>query len=188
MDIGVIANRYASALLQYAKEQKQESLVYAEMQQLTTDFRQVPALTQTLVNPLLSAKEKKQLICQAATTNQALSSVFQQFAALVISHHRESFLVYMAHSYIQLYQQDKHISLGQLITAVPCSEEVSQRLEKWVEGQSEEGTDVQLETKVDPALLGGFIFRVNDQRLDASVVTQFQKIKTQFVEKNKRII
>jgi F-type H+-transporting ATPase subunit delta len=41
---------------------------------------------------------------------------------------------------------------------------------------------------VDPKILGGFIFEIDDYRLDASVATQFEKIKKQFIEKNKRIV
>ena len=37
-------------------------------------------------------------------------------------------------------------------------------------------------------ILGGFIFQIDDMRLDASVRQQFELIKKQFIEKNKRIV
>ena len=87
-----------------------------------------------------------------------------------------------------LYRKLKHISIGKLITAVPVNQEVSSRLEKMVKEQSQGAVDVLLDAKVDPSIMGGFIFQIDDLRLDASVRSQFEQIKKQFVEKNKRII
>jgi F0F1-type ATP synthase delta subunit len=36
--------------------------------------------------------------------------------------------------------------------------------------------------------LGGFRLTIDDLQLDASVATQFERIKKQFVEQNKRIV
>lgn len=186
MDIGVIAKRYAKALLQFAVESKSEDTVYQEILQLIRSYREVPQVTQVLGNPLLSEDQKVKVICQTAST--AVSPTFQKFASLVVSHRRESFMLFIAHSYVTLYRELKHISIGQLVTATPVSESVAKRLEKMIEDQSKGSVDVILETKVDPEILGGFIFRIDDQRLDASVKTQFEQIKKQFIEKNKRII
>lgn len=186
MDIGVIAKRYAKALLQYAQLEKTEDKVYAEVLQWIESYRTIPQLAQVLGNPLLPAEQKEKVICQAAST--AVSPTFQKFAALVVAHRRESFMFFIAHSYVTLYRAAKHISIGKLITAVPASEGVANRLEKMVEAQSKDSVDVILETKVDPSIMGGFIFQIDDLRLDASVKNQFDKIKKQFIEKNKRII
>lgn len=186
MDIGVIAKRYAKALLQFAQAEKAEDLVYREVQQLILSYRDVPQVSQVLGNPLLPSEQKEKVICQAAST--AVSPVFQKFAALVVAHRRESFMLFIAHSYVTLYRELKHISIGKLITAVPASEAVAKRLEKLVEDQSQGSVDVILDTEVNPDILGGFIFQIDDLRLDSSVKTQFELIKKQFIEKNKRII
>jgi len=186
MDIGIIANRYAKALLEFALTSKTADTVYAEVQQFIESWSSVPQLAQVLGNPLLPAQQKEQVICQAAST--AVSPTFQKFTALVVAHRRESFMLFIAHSYMRLYREMKHISIGKLITAVPASQEVASRLEKMVEAESKDSVDVILETSVDPSILGGFIFQIDDLRLDASVRSQFEQIKKQFIEKNKRII
>jgi len=186
MDIGIIAKRYAKALLEFAQASKAEDLVYAEVQQFIDSWKKVPQLAQVLGNPLLPARQKEMVICQAASTE--VSPTFQKFTALVVAHRRESFMLFIAHTYISLYRELKHISIGKLITAVPASKEVASRLEKMVEAESKGSVDVILETTVDPNILGGFIFQIDDLRLDASVRSQFESIKKQFIEKNKRII
>jgi len=186
MDIGIIAKRYAKALLEYAKTSKAEDQVYAEVLQFIESWEKVPQLAQVLGNPLLPANQKETVICQAAST--AVSPTFQKLTALVVAHRRESFMLFIAHSYVSLYRKLKHISIGKLVTAVPVDKAISTRLEKMVESQSQDSTDVILETKVDPSILGGFIFQIDDLRLDSSVRSQFEQIKKQFIEKNKRII
>ena len=186
MDIGVIAKRYAKALLLFAQEQKAEDTVYQEVLQFIDSYGKVEQLATVLGNPLLPAEQKEQVICQAASIE--VSPVFRKFATLVVAHRRESFMLFIAYSYVSLYRELKHISIGKLITAVPASESVANRLEKLIEQRSQNSVDVVLETKVDPNILGGFIFQLDDLRLDASVSSQFEQIKKQFIEKNKRII
>ena len=53
MDIGVIAKRYAKALLDFAVEQKLEDTVYQEVMCFGATYREVPQLSQVLGNPLL---------------------------------------------------------------------------------------------------------------------------------------
>ena len=187
MDIGVIAKRYAKALLDYAVEEKCEDTVYQEILQLITTYREVPQLSDVLGNPLLPQQPKVDVLTRAVSTHEA-SDVYKKFAALVVAHRRESFMLFIAHNFVSLYRELKHVSIGKLITAVPVSEKVANRLEKMVEDYSHNSVDVILETSVDPDILGGFIFQIDDLRLDASVRQQFELIKKQFIEKNKRII
>jgi len=187
MDIGVIAKRYAKALLDFAVEQKCEDTVYKEVLQFAATYREVPQLSQVLGNPLLPQQQKIDYLCKAVSAT-APSDVFKKFAALVVAHRRDSFMLFIAHNFVTLYRELKHISIGKLITAVPVADKEKKRLEKMVENHSKNSVDVILETSVDPDILGGFIFQIDDMRLDASVRQQFELIKKQFIEKNKRIV
>ena len=50
------------------------------------------------------------------------------------------------------------------------------------------GDDVLIETEVDPSLIGGFVFDIDDYLMDASVKRQLDLIREQFIERNRRII
>lgn len=186
MDIGVIAKRYAKALLKFAQENQAEDQVYDEVLMFAHSWKHIHEVSDALGNPLLSSQDKIKVICQAAST--AVSPVFQKFAELVVAHHRESLLIFITHSYVSFYRELKHISIGRLITAVPVDDKEADRLEQWMEEQTANSTDVILDKQVNPDILGGFIFEIDDLRLDASVATQFEQIKKQFIEKNKRIV
>ena len=195
MDIGVIAKRYARALLQYARLEKAEDVVYDEVRQFILDYGAVPRLREVLHDPLLAPAEKERILRQAAAVaGNAVSPVFSRFAALVVAHRREAYMLFIAHSYVDLYRQLKGIRIARLTTAVPVGPDVPRRLSQWAAAatapaaQGSAPGQVLVETEVNPDLLGGFIFQIDDRRLDASVASQFQQIKKQFIEKNKRIV
>ena len=66
------------------------------------------------------------------------------------------------------------------------SERLLQRLKALV--KSKTGDDVIIEVDVDPSLVGGFVFDIDDYLLDASVKRQLDLIREQFIERNRRII
>ncbi|MCD7901578.1 MAG: F0F1 ATP synthase subunit delta [Bacteroides sp.] len=186
MDIGVISVRYARALIAYAQEKKAEDTLYEELIRLTKSFRMFPHLRETLDNPILSRKEKLKLLSVAANGEQESSEVFMRFMSLVIKQHRELYIQFMCMTYLDFYRKLKHIAVGTLITAVPVDKETQEEIRNIAAAMVH--AQMELETIVDPAIEGGFVFDINDYRLDASVLTQLKRIKQQFIEKNKRIV
>lgn len=187
MDIGVISVRYARALIAYAQEKGKEDVLYEELLRLTKSFSSFPKLREVLDNPILPRKEKLALLSVAANGERESSEVFMRFMSLVIKQHRELYLQFMCMTYLDLYRKLKHIAVGTLTTAVPVDKEVQERI-RTTAAAAVHTPHMELETVVDPAIEGGFIFDINDYRLDASVLTQLKRIKQQFIDKNKRIV
>ena len=186
MDIGIVSMRYAKALMEYAKSTGTEDQVYAEVRMLTRSFEKHPDLRAALENPILSIREKFTLICTAAVGEATAGRVFTRFITLVLRNRRESFLQYICLSFLDLYRKDKHFGIAKLITAVPVSRDVWERIRNSASHLLH--AEMELQTEVDPAIEGGFIFDVNDFRLDASIATQLKKVKKQFIDKNRRIV
>lgn len=186
MDIGIVSMRYAKALIDYAKEKGTEDEVYKEFSRLAKSFSKYPELRGALENPILPRKEKLQLISTAANGENKTSDTFSRFMKLVLKQHRENFLQYMVLTFIDLYHQLKHIAVGTLITAVPVDKAMEEKIRKIAGAYVH--AEMELNTIVDPSIEGGFIFDINDYRLDASIATQLKKVKQQFIEKNKRIV
>lgn len=186
MDIGIVSMRYAKALIEYAKGTGAEDRVYDELRMLERSFRKHPDLRKALDNPILKTKAKYALICTAAVGNGEVSREFSRFMALVLRNRREGHLQYIALTYLHLYRQQKHIGVGKLITAVPVSREVWERIRD--SASTLLHARMELQTEVEPAIEGGFIFDINDFRLDASIATQIKRVKQQFIDKNRRIV
>ena len=160
MEVGVLSMRYAKAMIEYAQEKGVEDRLYNEFFTLSHSFRVQPGLREVLDNPVVSVKDKLALICTAADGNGESSREFVRFITLVLRNRREGYLQFISLMYLDLYRKLKHIGVGKLITAVPVDKETE----------------------------GGFIFDINDYRLDASIATQLKRVKQQFIDKNRRIV
>lgn len=83
MDIGVISVRYARALLRSAMDANIEEKVYREMLLVIKSYSEVPALRQTIDNPMLS-KDKKQMLLETAVGGDNASALSKAFIGLVL--------------------------------------------------------------------------------------------------------
>ena len=172
MDIGVISMRYARALLKSATDQKQEDTVYQEMMTVAKSYMDVPALRQTIDNPMLSKDKKEALLTTAA--GEKPCQLTKAFIALVLKEDRENVMQFMANSYITLYRKQKNVIRGKLTTAARVSVETEQKMRQMVESKTN-GT-VEFETEVDPDIIGGFILEYDTFRMDASVKSKLNNI------------
>ena len=172
MDIGVISTRYARALLKSATDAKLDAQVYQEMMTMAKSFTDVPALRQTIDNPMLE-KEKKQMLLETATGGKP-SKLTQTFIALVLKEDRENMVQFMANSYVTLYRKQKNVIRGKLTTAARVYPEMEKKMRQLVESKTQ-GT-VEFETEVNPDIIGGFILEYDTFRMDASVKSKLNNI------------
>ena len=164
--------RYARALLKSATDQKQEDAVYQEMMTVAKSYLDVPALRQTIDNPMLSKDKKEALLLTAA--GDKVSALTKAFIALLLREDRENMIQFMANSYVTLYRQQKNIIRGKLTTAVAVSPATEQKMRQMVEGKTK-GT-VEFETEVNPDIIGGFILEYDTYRMDDSVKSKLNSI------------
>lgn len=186
MEVGILSMRYAKAMIEYAKEKGLEDRIYQEFLTLSHSFYTQPALRETLENPVVTVKEKLTLICAAADGDGKSTREFVRFVTLVLRNRREGYLQFISLMYLDLYRKLKHIGTGKLITAVPVDKEMEHRIRSTAAHILH--ARMELDTVVDPAIEGGFIFDINDYRLDASIATQLKRVKQQFIDKNRRIV
>lgn len=186
MDIGIVSMRYARALMEYAKKTSAEDVLYREVGLLASNLAEYPSLRRALENPVLPQKDKLTLIRKAAVGDGVAREEFVRFVTLLLRNRRENLLQYICLSFLDLYRKSRHIGVARLVTAVPVSEKIEARIRN--SAASLLHAHMELQTEVDPSIEGGFIFDINDFRLDASVATQLKKVKQQFIDKNKRIV
>ena len=158
MNTGIIASRYATALLRYTQETGGGERVCAQVRRLLDHPEQDPG---------------------------PLEPELERLIRLVVENGRLEDVKFILRSFIAMYYRSRGIQVAQLTTVVP-SEGLERKLRAMLEKQF--GTQVLIETKVDPELIGGFTLEVGDYLLDASVRRQIETIRRQFVISNNRIV
>lgn len=211
MNTGIIASRYAAALLKLVDETGSGDLVAAQVQTIEAALDGSPDFRHAVADPAVSAQSKLGLF-EAAVASSDASSVavvrqaqrptgvlapeLRKFIQLLIRNGRIGDARLVFTTFITEYYRSSHIKRARLVVAdpsllAPVAEPVEapsleSRLREVVERQT--GCKLLLKTEVDPALIGGFVFEVDDLLLDASVSRQIDIIRRQFIEKNRRIV
>lgn len=162
MNAGLIASRYAHALLTFSAEEKAEERVYED----------AFALQQALRGQTASADFNSCI--------ESLSGPMQKFITLVIRNKRVEYLPAILTSYRALYRREHGIIRARLTTAG----EQPGLIDKFTELMKLQGfTKVDFRTEIDPGIIGGFIVQVEDKRLDASLASQLKQIRKELEAK-----
>lgn len=184
MNEGLIAKRYAKALFEYAASRGEDKRLYERMRQLSRNLSAVPRIREFMLNPVLHREDKAKLIIDAAGGDVEPS--FARFVRLLLDNKREVLLQSVALSYMSLYRKEHRITVVWLVSAEPMPEFILERIRLDVERRTR--GPVEMETRTDESIKGGFIFQIDDLRLDASVAGQLNSIKQQFLSRNRAII
>ena len=167
-----VAIRYAKALIATAQEQQALDQVAEDMESVYTTLENSQELKAVLASPVISAELKGDTL---KSIFGKVSPVVKTFLALVAENNRANHLDGVALKYKQLYQELQGKQEAEVTTAVP----LTLALEKVVMEKIKTLTDkkVELVSKVDQDIIGGFILRLGDQQFDASVANQLQSLE-----------
>ncbi|HMR90685.1 MAG TPA: ATP synthase F1 subunit delta [Chitinophagaceae bacterium] len=172
-----LASRYAKSLIDLSVEKGQLEQVFADMKWLQAVCKSNRDFVNLLRSPVIKADAKKKIM--EAVTAGRISPLTVAFNTLLISKSRESVLPEIANAFIEQYKAYKNIHTVKLTTASPVSDAVKNAIVAQV--KKEGGfANIELEEKVDPALLGGFMLQVGDKLVDASIAYDLRTIARQF--------
>jgi F-type H+-transporting ATPase subunit delta len=161
-----VAPKYAEALLQQAVEGNILERIHTDM----LCFDQVCAANNFLVTTLKSpviGRDRKLAVLQAIFQNK-IHTLTLNFFAMVTQRHREALLPTMARTFLVQYDLHQGIKTAQVTTAFPLSSQLTFQLQQIVQ-QIASCQKVILEQHINPALIGGYVLRVEDKRLDQSL-------------------
>lgn len=174
-----VANRYAKALFTLALETNQLEAVNKDIELIAAidheEFRRV------LMSPIISGDKKAELF--RAVYGNKVSELTSKFFNLVFQKGRVTSLSEIRQDFEEQYRAYKKVKIVKLTTAVPISDTLLEDLRKGVQANPQyKDYTLQMETKVDERIVGGFILQVGDDLYDASIRHDLDYIKKQFVE------
>ena len=172
-----LAARYAKSLLDLAVEKGQLEQVYADMVWLQDVCKQSRDFARMLRSPIIKSDVKGKIL--NAVTKAHLSELSNAFNQLLVNKNRESYLPEISTAFIHSYKERKGVKTVQLTTATPATEEIKQSILDQVK-KTGGYTSVELQEKVDPSIIGGFVLQIDDKLVDNSVSHNLKEIAKQF--------
>ena len=176
MEVGIISQRYAQAIYEYALEKNSENELYDDMCRLISNFEAHSELGKMLANPVLPASDKARVLNMAC--GDAPSEVMRDAIRLITGNKRNAYTEYIARFYTEFYRKEKGIKSARLTTVSPISEKTRGELEEIVK-QHIGCRSVEIESLVDEDIIGGFTLEVDSLLLNASVKKQLAQLRTE---------
>jgi len=173
-----LASRYAKSLVDLAIEKGQLEVVRADMQVLQQITKGNPDVVTLLKSPVIKPDKKQKIL--AAILEGKISNVTSLFIQLLVAKGRESNLPEITTEFARQYNLLNNISKVKITTAVPLDAAILSAIKQKVEAGSDK--KIEMETAVEPDLIGGFVLETDDRLFDASILRDLKDIKKQFAQ------
>ena len=177
MNESQISVRYAKALFQSASEKNILDQVNNDMDLLATTCKQ-EEFQYMLVVPTLKPSDKVALM--DAIFKSKINDTSLAFIKLVVENKRDVYLPGIARNFRDLYRKEMKISSATLLTAEPVDSKALQSIKEMLTKAYD--SSVELSTKVDEGVIGGFVLTIENMQYDASVATSLRNFRKQLLQ------
>jgi F-type H+-transporting ATPase subunit delta len=168
-----IAKPYAEALMSLARERNLTEQISQDINFLLNLLQGSPELNQFLANPVIKAKAKKAVLQQIVKSQ--VHPYVVNFLMLLVERRRIAWLQDICQQYQSLLREFKRITLAEVIAAVEPTEAQRQAIAQRVK-EIAGAQQVELKTRIDPDLIGGFILKIGSQVIDLSIRGQLRRL------------
>jgi F-type H+-transporting ATPase subunit delta len=169
-----VGERYAQALFDLANEQGAVAAVEADLKSLKAALADSPDLRTLVGSPAFSAENKgKGLAAIAAKAKFNATTV--KFLGLLSANGRASALSEVITGFERLAAAARGVVAAKVTSAVPLTAAQSKNVAAAL--RQALGKDPEIETRVDPSILGGIKVQVGSRLFDASLRSKLDSLK-----------
>jgi F-type H+-transporting ATPase subunit delta len=169
-----MAGRYATALFDLVREANAIDAVKSDLDRFDTLVVESPDLARLVRSPVFSAAERLQAL-SAVLERVGISGLAANFLKLVTSNRRLFAVRDMIKAFRALVSQYKGEATAEVTVAEQLKDDHIQALRAALKAVS--GKDVDLNIKVDPAIIGGLVVKLGSRMVDTSLRTKLNAIK-----------
>jgi len=168
-----VTTPYAEAFLQVANELNQTDEIVSQVKEILSVIRESPELDKALSSPILEKESKKSIIM--ALFSEKINSSLLNLLKLLADRQRIGIIIPILERFLELYRENSNIALATVTSAVELSDEQKDLITQKISAIA--GTErLELVTKTDSTLIGGFIASVGSKVIDASLSSQIRKL------------
>lgn len=180
MNDSKISVRYAKALFDLANERGVLERVKEDMLMISDLLKSVPQFKEMLNSPIVKSSEKR--LVMKAVFGDRFHSLTLSFLDLLVTNKREAYLQTIVLNFISSCRKLSGIKLAELTSAHPLDQASISNFNEVIRKYF--NTEAEVTCKVNERLIGGFILRVDDFQIDASVNTRFKKLKRELLKQS----
>ena len=168
-----LAGRYASALFDLARDQRQIESVGKSLEALSQALVDSKDFNELVTSPLVSRAEASKALA-AIAPDLGLDPVTTNFLGVLAGNGRKNQLQNVIRAYRRLAAEHRGETTADVITARPLNDDQAAQLKQQLRARA--GRDVTIDATVDPAILGGIVVKLGSQQIDASIRTKLNRL------------
>lgn len=172
--IGEAPGRYAQALFELAEDAKSLKSVEKDVAKLKKVFAGSEPLRAALANPVFAIEDKVGVVRNVAMKSK-VSKLMTQFVGTVAQNRRAEEIPAMFTAFENLLALKRGSETAKVVSAKKLSAADLTKIKS--ELKKSLGRTVNVETSVDPELLGGFVVKIGSQLYDSSLKTKLEDLK-----------
>lgn len=168
-----VVQPYAQALMSVARANDQTEKLGEDVRSLLNLLESSEQLRDFLANPFVKAEDKKAVLKQVV--GDSINPYTRNFLMLLVDRRRILLLEGICQQCLALLRQMNQTVLAEVTSAVELTEAQQQAVREKVIAMTN-ARRVELDTKLDPDLIGGVIIKVGSQVVDASLRGQLRRL------------
>jgi F-type H+-transporting ATPase subunit delta len=170
------ATRYARALFDVVTaEGADPQETGRELVDLVTLVAGHEALARALTHPAIPAAKKRAVLEQVLAQAGAVQAPLSKLLLLLADRDRIGLLAELSEAFQRRLMDHLKIVRAEVVTAIPLPADRISALQVGLARTT--GRQVQLETRVDPSIVGGAVARIGSTVYDGSVTRQLERLK-----------
>nr|WP_238939570.1 F0F1 ATP synthase subunit delta [Marivita cryptomonadis] len=174
-----IADRYATAVFDLAKEGKELDKLEANLDDLSAALASSPELTDLIHSPVYSRDAQSNAIT-AVAAKMGLTKTMQNVLALMASKRRLFVLPQMINRLRDQIAEEKGEVTADVVSAVKLTAAQSKELANTL--KTKVGKDVKINATVDESLIGGLVVKVGSKMIDTSIRSKLNSLQNAMKE------
>jgi len=168
-----LAGRYASALFDLAREQRQIESVDKSLDILRQALLDSKDFNELVMSPVISRKEAGKAFAGLAP-QLGLDPVTANFLGVLARNGRKNELRHVIRAYRRLAAEHRGETTAEVVTARPLNDDQLVALKTQLRARA--GRDVTIDAAVDPNILGGIVVKLGSQQIDASIRSKLNRL------------
>ena len=168
-----LAGRYASALFDLARDQRQIESVGTSLDALGQGLLDSKDFAELVSSPLVSRDEAGKAF-GAIAPQLSLDPITANFLGVLARNGRKSELRNVIRAFRRLAAEHRGETTAEVVTARPLNDDQIAALKQQLRARA--GRDVAIDATVDPAILGGMVVKLGSQQIDASIRTKLNRL------------
>ena len=168
-----LAGRYASALFDLARDQRQIESVSSSLETLRSALADSRDLSELVSSPLVGRDDAGEAFA-ALAPGLGLDPITANFLGVLARNGRKDQLMPVIRAFRRLAADHRGEETAEVVTARPLNDDQLARLKQQL--RSRAGREVAIDASIDPAILGGIVVKLGSRQIDASIRTKLNRL------------